>query len=50
MKILCKPMEEQNPQLTRGLSAADNRFTYPRDETRSSFLAADQCTDAYLSL
>ena len=44
-EILCKPMEEQSPRLTAGLSPV-----YQRDEKRSSFLAADQCTDAYLSL
>ena len=35
-EILCKPMEEQNPRLTCGLSAV-----YQRHEKRSSFLAAD---------
>ena len=44
-ETLCKPMEEQNPRLTRGLSAV-----YHRGEKRSSFLDADQWTDAYLSL
>ena len=43
--IVCKTMEEQNLRLTRGLSAV-----YQRDRERSSFLAADQCTDACLSL
>ena len=38
-------MEEQNPLLTRSFSAA-----YHRDRERSSFLAADQCTDACSSL
>ena len=41
----CKPAEEQNQRWTRGSSAV-----YHRDEKRSSFLAADQCTDAYLFL
>ena len=36
-----KPMEEQNPRLTTGSSAV-----YQRDEKRSPFLAANQCTDA----
>ena len=36
---------EQNPRLTTGLSAV-----YHRDEKRSSFLAADQRTDAFLYL
>ena len=98
-EILCKPTEEQNQRLTRGLPAVDNRFisgtrtafcpgcrpverrlfvslnssharhvrgkpmeelkprfiavssaVYHRNETRSSCLAADQCTDAYLLL
>ena len=40
-----KPMEGHNERLTTGLSAV-----YPWDQGRSSFLAADQCTDAYLSL
>ena len=44
-QILYKSMEEQSPRLTRGLFAV-----YLRDEGHSSFLAADQCTDAYLSL
>ena len=35
-------MREQNQRLTTGLSAV-----YQRDEKRSSFLAADQWTDAY---
>ena len=39
-EILCKPMEEQNPRLTRGSSAV-----YQQDRERSSFLAADQSTD-----
>ena len=34
-EILCKPMEEQNPQFTTGSSAA-----YNQDEKRSSVLAA----------
>ena len=34
-----------HPRLTTGLSAV-----YHRDEKRSSFLDADECTDAYLSL
>ena len=38
-------MEERNQRLTRGFSAVDQR-----DEKRSSFLAAYQCTDANLSL
>ena len=38
-------MREQNPRLTTGLSAV-----YHQDEKRSSFLAVDQWTDAYLSL
>ena len=44
-EILCKPTEEQNQRLTSGLSAV-----YHRDEKRSLFLAADQWTDAFLSL
>ena len=44
-KFLCKPMEEQNPRLTTGLSAISKR-----DDGRSSFLVADQWTDDYLSL
>ena len=40
-EILCKPVEEPNPLLTSGLSAV-----YPRDDGRSSFLAADQWTGA----
>ena len=42
--------------MTTGLSAVHHRLTtvssavYQRDEKRSLFLAADQCTDAYLSL
>ena len=40
-----KSTEEQNVRLTTGLSAV-----YPRDDGLSSFLAADQWTDAYLSL
>ena len=44
-EILCKPSGEQNVRLTSGL-----RPVYRRDEKRSLFLAADQCTDAYLSL
>ena len=43
-EILRKPMKEQNPRLTRGWPAV-----FQRDVKRSSFLAADQCTDAYLS-
>ena len=42
-EILCKTVEEHNDRLTNVLSAA-----YPWDDGRSSFLAADQCTDAYL--
>ena len=42
-ETLCKPMEEQSSRLTTGSSAV-----YHRDEKRSSFLAADQCTDTYL--
>ena len=38
-------MEEQNPRLKTGLSAV-----YPREDGRSSFLAADPWTDAYFSL
>ena len=38
-------MQEQNHRLTTGL-----RPVYHRDEKRPLFLAADQCTDAYLSL
>ena len=41
-EISCKPMEEQNSRLTTGLKSV-----YPRDIGRSSFMAADQCTDAY---
>ena len=44
-EILCKPMEEHNDRLTTGLCPV-----YPRDEKRSLFLAADQWTDAFLSL
>ena len=44
-EILCKPLEEQSPRLTTGLSAVCQR-----DEKRSLILAADQCNDAYLSL
>ena len=44
-EFLCKPAEEQNPRLTRGSSAF-----HQRDRERSSFPAADQCADAYLSL
>ena len=40
-----RPIEELNPRFIRGLSAV-----YKRDEKRSSFLDADECTDAYLSL
>ena len=45
IEILRKPMEEQNPRLATGSSAV-----YHQDRERSSFLAADQCTDAYVSL
>ena len=38
-------MREQSPRLTTDLSAV-----YQRDEKRSLFLAAEQWTDAYLSL
>ena len=38
-----KPAVDQ--RFIRGLPAV-----YQRDRERSSFLAADQCTDAYLSL
>ena len=41
-EILCKPTEEQNHRLTRGLSPV-----YQRDEKRSLFLAADQWNDAF---
>ena len=44
-EISLKPMEEPNPRLTRRSSAV-----YHWGHERSSFLAADQCTDAYLSL
>ena len=44
-EILCKPLREQNVRLTRGLSPV-----YHRDCERSSLMAVDQCTDAYLSL
>ena len=44
-KILCKPWREQNVRLTRGLSPV-----YHQDRERSSLLAVDQSTDAYLSL
>ena len=44
-EILCKPVEEQNLRFTRGLSAV-----YQWGRKRSSLLAVDQCTDAYLSL
>ena len=44
-ETLCKPMGEQNPRLTSGLSPV-----YQQDEKRSLFLAADQWNDAYLSL
>ena len=44
-EILCKPTEERNDRLTRGLSAV-----YQRDRERSSLLAVDKCTVAYLSL
>ena len=44
-EFLCKPMGEESPRLRCGSSAV-----YPRDDGRSSFLAADQWTDAYLSL
>ena len=39
--IFCKPMEEYNNRLTRGVFAV-----YRRNNERSSFLAADQCTVA----
>ena len=38
-------MEEQNYRLTTGLSAV-----YHWDRERSSLLAVDQCTDAYVAL
>ena len=41
-EILCKPTEEQNQRLTRGLSPI-----YQRGEKRSLFLAADQWNDAF---
>ena len=44
-EILYRPIGEQNPQLSIGLSAV-----YPRDHEGSSFLAADQCTVAFLFL
>ena len=44
-EFICKSTEEQNRRLTTGSSAV-----YHWDRERSSFLAADQCTDAYLSL
>ena len=44
-EILVKPMEEHSKRPTSGLSAVD-----PRDSGRSSFLAAEQWTYAYLSL
>ena len=44
-EIQCKPTEEQNQQLTTGLSVVDQR-----DEKRALFLAAEQWTDAFLSL
>ena len=44
-ETLCKPIEEQNQRLTRGLPPV-----YERDEKRSLFLAADQWTEAFLSL
>ena len=43
--IELKPMEERNECLTNGLSAV-----YPQDRNNYLFLAADKCTDAYLSL
>ena len=43
--ILCWRQREQNVRYTTGLSAV-----YLRDHVRSSLLAVDQCTDAYLSL
>ena len=55
-EILCKPMEEQNPRLTRGSSPVHPRFlrglsaVYQWDEKRSFFLAADQWSNAFLSL
>ena len=45
IKILCKPVEEQSPQLTIGSSAV-----YQLDEKRSFFLAADKWIVAFLSL
>ena len=42
---LCKSMEEDNGRLTIGLSAVQ-----PREDGRSSSLAADQRIDAYLSM
>ena len=44
-KILCKPLRGNNVRFIRGLSPV-----YHRDRERSSLLAVDQCTDAYLSL
>ena len=44
-EILCKPKEKQNQRLTRGWPAV-----YHRDRERSFSLAADQRTDAFLSL
>ena len=44
-EMLCKPVGEQSPRWTRVGSAV-----YQRDEKRSSFLAADQWTVAFLSL
>ena len=44
-EILCKPVEEHNERLSRGLSPV-----YKRDRERSSFLAADLWIDAYLYL
>ena len=41
-KILCKSVEGQNPRFTSGLFAV-----YPRDDGRSSFLAAYQWIDAF---
>ena len=38
-------MEENDNRLIRSVFAI-----YPRDHVRPSFLAADECTDAYWSL
>ena len=45
IEILCKRLEEQNTRLARDLLAV-----YDRDDKRSFFLAADLCTDVYLSV